>query len=181
METPISMHHILFTLQGWLTLDVVSSLCEVNVLLKASLKWPSCPSGAMLWGRVGGSGWVVGARCWVAQLPASAGEHWGGGGGGGEGEEDNIQVSGGGSMPPLGRLFSRQSTIGGDFVACLDFASNHKMMAECWGRFSFENSLSHVKCDKTYIAATFSPGCCQPTLEWLQDFWCSTYCGYLAH
>ena len=94
METPISMHHILFTLQGWLTLDVVSSLCEVNVLLKASLKWPSCPSGAMLWGRVGGSGWVVGARCWVAQLPASAGEHWGGGGGGGEGgvgEEEEVR------------------------------------------------------------------------------------------
>ena len=48
----------------------------------------------------------------MAQLPASAGEL--------EEEEveeeeevvDNIQVSGG-SMPPLGRLFSRASTIGG--------------------------------------------------------------------
>ena len=54
-------------------------------------------------------GWV---GCSVAQLPASAGEQEE------EGEEeeevDNIQVSGG-SMPPLGRLFSRASTIGGAF------------------------------------------------------------------
>ena len=54
----------------WSTLDVTYrfALCVWRnhcLLIEASLKWPSCPSGAVLWGREGGRGiWMGG---WVAQ------------------------------------------------------------------------------------------------------------------